>query len=118
MATEKIRYPTPALEVLRAATDGMTQAKIAERLGCSQAMVSEYLGGRSRPGTLGRMLAERHFNVPIAAWFLPDELPSDDANSASHLETPQAARTSSIPPSRQPNDASASEGCPAPSEAA
>jgi transcriptional regulator with XRE-family HTH domain len=118
MATEKIRYPTPALEALRAATDGMTQAKIAERLGCSQAMVSEYLGGRSRPGTLGRMLAERHFGVPIAAWFLPDELPSDDANDASQREALQAARTSSIPPCSDATHAAASEGCPAPSEAA
>lgn len=112
MATEKTRYPTPALDALRAATDGMTQAKIAERLGCSQAMVSEYLGGRSRPGTLGRMLAERHFGVPIAAWFLPDELPSEDANDASQSETSQAARTSSIPPYRTADNAVASEPCP------
>lgn len=113
MATEKTRYPTPALDALRAATDGMTQAKIAERLGCSQAMVSEYLGGRSRPGTLGRTLAERHFGVPLTAWFLPDELPSEDANDASRCEESQGARTSSIPPCRTAGDAVASEPCPA-----
>lgn len=113
MAGEKIRYPTPALEKLRAATDGMTQTKIAERLGCSQAMVSEYLGGRSRPGPAGRALAFRHFEVPLDAWFLPDELPSEDANDASQSAAAQAARTSSIPPASDAPHAAA-----LPSEAA
>lgn len=108
MAGEKIRYPTPALEKLRAATDGMTQTKIAERLGCSQAMVSEYLGGRSRPGPAGRALAFRHFEVPLDAWFLPDELPSDPSDDASQSETPQGERTSSIPPRSESEHASAS----------
>jgi len=91
MSEDAPRYPTPALELLRARTKDLTQAQIAPLLGCSQAMVSEYLGGRSRPGPVGRALAERSFGVPLAAWFLPSELPpaSDDAHPC---EAPQAAQ--------------------------
>ena len=101
-AEEQVKYPTPALAALRAATAGMRQGQIADRLGCTQSMASEYLGGRSRPGTKGRMLAERHFGIPLSAWFLPSELPPDAAHSASQPATPQADRTSSIPPFSEP----------------
>jgi transcriptional regulator with XRE-family HTH domain len=94
MSEDAPRYPTPALELLRAKTKDLTQAQIAPLLGCSQAMVSEYLGGRSRPGPIGRALAERSFGVPIAAWFLPSELPavsSVPTQSETGCEAPQAA---------------------------
>ena len=92
MSEDAPRYPTPALELLRAKTKDLTQAQIAPLLGCSQAMVSEYLGGRSRPGPIGRALAERSFGVPIAAWFLPSELPAVAPDSAHRCEVPQAAQ--------------------------
>jgi DNA-binding phage protein len=91
-----------------------SQAQIAEQIGRSQSQVSRYISGESVPEFLARRAAWRVRGIPLDAW----DLPSEDANSASHIETPQAARTSSIPPSRQPLDAAASEGCPAPSEAA
>lgn len=95
MSEDAPRYPTPALELLRAKTKDLTQAQIAPLLGCSQAMVSEYLGGRSRPGPVGRVLAERSFGVPLIAWFLPSELPavsSVPAQSETGCEAPQAAQ--------------------------
>lgn len=94
--------------MLRAAYgDGatLTQTKIAAALGCSQAMASEYLGGRSRPGPRGRALARIAFNIPDDAWFMEGEVPPDPSaapigapDDASSCEEPQAARASSEPP--------------------
>jgi len=108
----------PGVVMLRERTVGVPQHVIAAKLGCTQAFISYVLAGKQRLGVAYRAKARESYGVPVEAWLTADELPPDDANDASHLETPQAARTSSIPPSRQPLDAAASEGCPAPSEAA
>lgn len=100
--------------LLRAATQGMKHAEIAALLGCSRENATQVLAGQYSLSDERKVIARDKLGIPIESWALPPE----DANDASHLETPQAARTSSIPPSRQPNDAAASEGCPAPSEAA
>ncbi len=81
-------------EALEVRTRGMTQAKIAELLGVQQPQVSRYLKWHDVPGLPVLLRASEHLDIAVSLAADPSD-PSDDA---SHSETPQAARTSSIPP--------------------
>ncbi len=100
--------------LLRAATQGMKHAEIAALLGCSRENATQVLAGQYSLSDERKVIARDKLGIPIESWALPP----DDANDASQREASQAARTSSIPPCSDATHAAASEGCPAPSEAA
>lgn len=83
---------------------GTLQPRIAEALGCSQAFISNVLAGKQRLGPTYRSKARDSFGIAVSDWLTAEERgeapadPSDPSDDASHSETPQAARTSSIPP--------------------
>ncbi len=92
--------------LLRTATQGMKHAEIAALLGCSRENATQVLAGQYSLSDERKVIARDRLGIPIESWALPPD-PSDDA---SHSETPQGARTSSIPPR---SDSEHADACPA-----
>lgn len=93
----------PACGLLRERTKGLTQDQIAERLDCTQPVVSNVLAGKARLNDRRRALALHHWQIPLDAWLLPSEQPAAFATGEEEVKFPSSppladGRASSPPP--------------------